>query len=98
MKDKNYESGPKEMAEILAAQYESVFSKPKTNLKDLKMPTYEHNTLLQDIQITRTALITAMKEIDSASAPGPDELPAIFYNLFAEQLATPLFDNMETFP
>ena len=89
-KGNNYESGPKQMAEILSEQYDSVFSTPKDNINDLEMPQYTNTSLLTDFQITRTALISAMQDIDSASTPGPDDLPAVFYNMFAEQLATPL--------
>ena len=94
---KYYFSGPKKMAEILSAQYHSVFSKPNKNLKGFKIPTNDNKTILSDIQITKEVLIEAMKEIDSASTAGPEDLPAIFYNYFARQLATPILQIWFTF-
>ena len=78
------------MTEILSEQYDSVFSKPKQSLMNFQMPKFDNNTLLTDIKITQSALIEAMKEIDSASTAGSDDLPAVFYNIFAEIRATPL--------
>ena len=45
---------------------------------------------MTDIEITKDALIAAMKSIKSSSAPGPDELPTALYHRFAEELAIPL--------
>ena len=79
------------MAEILSKQYESVFSRPRQNPNQRKFEFQERDcNILTDIEITKDALIAAMKSIKSSSAPGPDELPTALYHRFAEELAIPL--------
>ena len=64
--------------------------KPRKDLKSFVFPVKKPQTLLLDFEITTLDLINAMKSMKSSSAPGPDDLPAIFFRRYAEVLATPL--------
>ena len=84
-----YETDPRRMANIFADQYKSVFSKPREdisqiNLKSVLCPK------LEDIVIQDEDVIQAIKDINPSSAPGPDEIPTIFYKDYAQELVLPI--------
>ena len=82
-----------EMANLLATQYSGAFSTPKYTRE-------ENETLIQlaestegcltDITVTEWDVTEAIKSINSNSAAGPDEVPAILLKRCAESLAKPL--------
>ena len=80
-----FESGPQKMADILSMQYRSVFSKPKTDLTNLKFKSISSPNL-EDIELTKKDFLAAMKNLSPSSAPGPDSIPAFFYKDYAEEL------------
>ena len=87
----SYESEPKKMANILSEQYRSVFSTPKDEqfLIDLDIPT-QRCPSLDDIQIQNEDIKEAIKDMNSYSAPGPEDLPPAFYKEYVDELATPI--------
>ena len=88
-KGEDYTSDPKRMAEILSAQYSSVFSEPRdhANLSRLKG---SDGTSIGDIKLLLEDFENAMKEIKVGSAPGPDEIPAVVFRKYASALAKPV--------
>ena len=84
-----YETDPKRMANIFADQYKSVFSKPREDISQLNLK----NVLcpkLEDLVIQDEDVIQAIKDINPSSAPGPDEIPTIFYKDYAQELVLPI--------
>ncbi len=80
-----YQSGEKEMAEILSQQYKSVFTLPKEG-------TYRLNkdvlcNIIQDIELLPEKFEQAMKAMKATSAPGPDGIPAYLFRRFAKELS-----------
>ena len=84
-----YESGPHQMAQILNAQYKSVFTTPKEDTSQIKLKQYLHAPL-STIDITAEKILKAISQISSFSAPGPDGIPAQFYEDYALSLITPI--------
>ena len=77
-----------EMAELLADQYSSVFSKPTT-----EPPEIDDNTLpINNIIITPAEMMDAIDELRSNAASGPDGIPSILLkkckNTLAKVLST----------
>ena len=85
------------MAEILSSQYSSVFSTPKSPLKDPSdyfphINSHNNNVpLLENIEFTRDDIKKAMKEIPTTAAAGPDRVPAILLKKCFDPLSEPLF-------
>lgn len=85
-----------EMANLLADQYSSVFSTPKSDLisADELFETSENDIELEhsliDIDITREMMIDAIDELSPISAAGPDGFPAILLKNCKEELVDPL--------
>ena len=84
-------SDPEEICEDLRQQYESVFSTPaveedipEINERNSRIP------LMDEITVTEEDFITAVKEVRSNSAPGPDGIPAILLKKTISYLAKPL--------
>ena len=76
-----------EMADILADQYSSVFSKPSTQPPEIS----DHDpAIINNIQITPEEMIEAIDELKPSAASGPDGLPAILLMKCKKLLATPL--------
>ena len=84
---KNMTTDPKEMAELLADQYDSVFSKPTQEPQFLN-PNATHT--IQEVDITPEEIIEAIKELRPSSASGPDGVPAILLRNCSTELALPL--------
>ena len=78
-----FESGPQKMADILSMQYRSVFSKPKTDLTNLKFKSISSPNM-EDTELTKEDFQEVLKNLDPSSAPGPDNIPAFFYKDYAE--------------
>ena len=72
------------MADILSMQYRSVFSKPKTDLTNLKFKSISSPNL-EDVELRKEDFLEAMKNLDPSLAPGPDNIPAFFYKDCAEE-------------
>ena len=83
------ESGPKEMAEILSAQYESVFSSPLEDLPTANMANQTYQALV-DIDITEELVREAVENMDENSAPGLDGITAYFLKTYIDQLLYPI--------
>ena len=84
----NYVTDPSEMASILSAQYKGAFSNPATFSLDLNSPPAQ---ILEDITSNEGHIITAINEVATHSAPGPDRFPAVLLKNCKEILAHPLF-------
>eukprot|EP00111_Clytia_hemisphaerica_P012670 TCONS_00037267-protein len=80
----------KEMAEILARQYVSVFSAPKP-FDIMQSENDEVNVdIISDLQVTEDDLIKAINDLSHTAAPGPDGFPATFLKQCREELSVPL--------
>ena len=84
-----FESGPQKMADILSMRYSSVFSKPKTDLTNLKFKSISSPNL-EDIELTKEDFLEAMKNLSPSSVSGTDNIPALFYKDYAEELVYPI--------
>ena len=89
-------SSASEMAEILSRQYTSVFSTPKSPLKDPSEYFPHSNSqnnvpILENIEFSREDIKKAMREIPTTAAAGPDRVPAILLKLCCEPLSEPLY-------
>ena len=80
------------MAEILSAQYSSVFSTPLSSPIDPKTLFTISNdpSKLEDFDFTKEDILKAIEDISPNSAPGPDRFPAIFLNECKAELSGPL--------
>ena len=90
-----FQNGPKQMADILSQQYESVFSEPKTDFSDLILKEHFCPNL-SDIVITEESVRDAIKEMNGSSAPGPDGVAAYFFKEYADQLIYPIMKIWRT--
>ena len=81
-----------EMANILAQQYESVFSSPKYNSEEIKQRVHESgaNAKFSDLTITEEDICQSIGKISENSAPGPDGIPAILLKRCCNALKLPL--------
>ena len=77
------------MAQILNAQYKSVFTTPKEYTSQINVKQYLHAPF-STIDITTDKILKAISQISSFSAPGPDGIPAQFYKDYALSLTTPI--------
>ena len=77
------------MAEILSAQYSSVFSEPReeANLSNLRG---SQGVTIRDLEMIPEEFENAMREIKAGSAPGPDEIPAVVFRKYASALVKPV--------
>ena len=89
--DGSEESSPPAMANILSDQFISVFTTPAVDLSFLVIPIIISIPTQEDINFSETDMVEAIKEIKNDSSPGPDTIPAIFYKLYAEHLAKPIY-------
>ena len=80
---------PKLMADLLADQYDSVFSTPSTNIPQAA-DTRDNMSTITDITVTPEEIMDAIKELRPSSASGPDGFPAILLTNCSKQLALPL--------
>ena len=85
-----YTASSSKMANLLATQYSSVFSKP-TDSPYYEMEENEEDISITDIHFTEQDIIDAIDELKNSSASGPDGLAAIFLKKCKDSLAKPLF-------
>ena len=76
-----------EMANILAEQYSSVFSKPSTTPPTIDDP---NQSPINNIAITPHELTEAIEELKNSAASGPDGYPAILLKNCKSSLSHPL--------
>ena len=80
-----------EMANMLAAQYTSVFSTPLDQPTiNRQNPANNSSDTLTDITFSESDFVDAIQELNSNSAAGPDGFPAILLKQCKEELAKPL--------
>ena len=84
---------PKLIADALQNQFSSVYSDPCSSVKYPEFPEPEVQYEFTDSMLTFTEadFISAIKEIGSNSAPGPDDIPAVLLKNCAVSLSVPLF-------
>ena len=87
---KEYTASSSRMANLLSAQYSSVFSKP-VNSPYYSMEEDVTAESLTDIEFTEQDIIDAIDELKNNSASGPDGLAAIFLKNCKNSLSKPLF-------
>ena len=90
-------SCPNKMADMLSAQYTSVFSTPRETIQEPwdYFPEDDSapgtNSSIKDIPFTRKDIEEAMNEIPLTAAAGPDRFPAILLKMCRQPLSEPLF-------
>ena len=87
-------SNPKSICEMFKVQYESVFTLPKPDKKVIDPWIFFKDTCNDDlgnIEFDESDLISAMKELKNAAAPGPDDFPAIVLKCCSQVLSKPLY-------
>ena len=84
-----FESGPRQMANILNKQYQSVFT-TLLNVEPSQTSAPNVNEFLTDIPILRNDLLDAIASIHTSSAPGPDGITPAFLKEYGEELADAL--------
>ena len=86
-------SCPVQMAEMLANQYQKVFSTPKEVLPDAQeiFGNQELPRCLSDIEFHEEDIIKAIDEISPTASAGPDRFPAILLKQCKNALAKPLY-------
>ena len=89
-----YEARPKEMANLLSQQYQSVFSTPKESLveKDIFFPEVDPaaDKVLHEILPTQDDFIAAISELSPTAGSGPDGYPAVLLLRCKTELSKPL--------
>ena len=85
-----YTSSSKEMANILANQYGSVFSNP-TNKSVHAVQVPSERPLLEDVSFSEVDLINAIDELSNTSSSGPDGVPAILMKKCKKTISRPLY-------
>ena len=85
------QNDPKKMANLLQNQYSSVFSDPKSKKK--KAPKIEQitNKILENITFTTDDIEKAINEINTYSACGEDDIPAIILKNCKSELSYPIW-------
>ena len=88
-------SCPQKMADMLAEQYNSVFSIPKEKSPSegiFQCGTHVQNgRYISDIEFSVKDIEEAISDISTTAAAGPDRFPAILLKQCKSQLAKPLF-------
>ena len=91
--DKGITTDPQKMADLLQAQFTSVFSDPSApNVTDPSFPPplVRHPQELPHFDISDEDIISAISSIPSSSASGPDGVPAILLKNCAKELCRPI--------
>ena len=92
--DGSFTDNAEEMAEFLRIQYESVFSKPKTDFKIENPDVFffsdnGNGPTISDIELTPDDFVKAIDEMPMHCAPGPDTWNSIFIKKCKNALALP---------
>ncbi|XP_076039464.1 uncharacterized protein LOC143024537 [Oratosquilla oratoria] len=82
---------PKEIADALDEQYNSVYSKPLCNTTIYQPSQNREGPQLEDIEFNREDIEQAIASINAYSAAGPDMVPAILLKKCSHTLFTPLY-------
>ncbi|XP_076047312.1 uncharacterized protein LOC143028835 [Oratosquilla oratoria] len=82
---------PKEIADALDEQYNSVYSKPLCNTTTYQPSQNREGPQLEDIEFNREDIEQAIASINTFSAAGPDMVPAILLKKCSHTLSTPLY-------
>ena len=85
-----YTASSAEMANLLSAQYSSLFSVPSKDSPYFTMEEDENTNILTDIDFSEQDIIDAIDEIKNNAASGPDGLAAIFLKKCKNSLSKPL--------
>ena len=80
----------KEMAEILAQQYFSVYNKPDSTLPPAHILFPGNETIFNDITLTEEDFTAAISELSATAGTGPDGFPAILLKNCKEEYSKPL--------
>ena len=89
-KNNEYTSSAQKMANILADQYNSVFSKPIGTSKYSDMNTDARNPIT-DIVFTENDIIDVIDELSNTSSSGPDGVPALLLKKCKSCISQPLY-------
>ena len=82
-----YTADPKEMVDLLADQFSSVFSTPM----DITTPdTQSQDETINNIKFDQKDIIAAIDELSTDSAPGPDGFPSLLLKKCKMSLSLPL--------
>ena len=84
-----YTNDSKEMADLLSDQFSSVFSTPLTTESIIPLPQKPTQTI-NDIKFDHNDIASAIGELSSNSASGPDGYPAILLKNCVTALSRPL--------
>ena len=79
------------MAEILSAQYASVFSQPKYSSSDPSQLFPDSDSGLSNVLFSELDLLQAIEELKPNSAAGPDDFPANLLIMCRNSLVGPLY-------
>ena len=84
---------PKLIADALQYQFSSVYSDPNSPVKypEFPVPNIQYGFEDAMLAFTEQDFISAIKEINASSAPGPDNIPALLLKNCAVPLSVPLF-------
>ena len=88
---KSLVSCPLKMAEILSAQYASVFSQPKYSSSDPSQLFPDSDSGLSNVLFSELDLLQAIEELKPNSAAGPDDFPANLLIMCRNSLVGPLY-------
>ena len=88
---KEYTASSSAMANLLSAQYSSVFSTPSENSPYFGMEEDQLEGRLEDIDFSEQDIIDAIDEIKNNAASGPDGIAAIFLKKCKNSISKPLY-------
>ena len=89
-KDGELIQDPKQKAEMLKEQFDSVFSSPSNGNVDPSPPSQIPLATLSDIEITEENIAAQIKELRSKAAAGPDDIPAVLLKNCVNSVKGPL--------
>ena len=89
-KDGELIQDPKQKAEMLKEQFDSVFSSPNNANEDPSPPPQIPLATLSDIEITEENIAAQIKELRSKAAAGPDDIPAVLLKNCVNSVKGPL--------
>ena len=83
---------PIEKARLLLDQFDSVYTNPKFNDREIENMMEEglHAQQMSNVGISRDDIVKSIKELKISSAPGPDGIPVILLKECADILSIPL--------
>ena len=93
LSDKNGDlhTEPEEIVELLADQFEAVFSQPRENTEVEEIEACNWNQDEEELRFSQQDLADALKEIKKDAAAGPDGVPADLLRACAKSVSRPLY-------